>query len=150
MICPGRVSGPLSTNPFTYMSLGQVLSDGFCCAYWPETLPGHIIELQRLREAMWRPRSGHYRRPICRSHYLIHAMPSWDPVIGSLGGILDPIVIISHLNTKWSRRQGLTSTISTSKDSNVIFQTASSHHPSVTIATVQVTQRLGAGRRAEG
>jgi len=51
--------------------------------------------------------------------------PSWDPVIGSLGGILDPIVIISRLNTERSRRQGLTPTISTSKDSNVIFQTTS-------------------------
>ena len=52
-------------------------------------------------------------------------MPSWDPVIGSLGGILDLIVIILHLNTEWSRSQGLISTISTSKDSNVIFKTAS-------------------------
>jgi len=52
-------------------------------------------------------------------------MPSWDPMIGALGGILDPIVIILCLDTEWSRRQGITSTISTSKDSNVIFQTAS-------------------------
>src|SRR5882724_4817030 len=48
--------------------------------------------------------------------------PSWDPVIGTLGGILDPKVVISCLNTKWSRRQGLTSG---GKDSNVVIQTSS-------------------------
>ena len=48
--------------------------------------------------------------------------PLWDPVIGSLGGVLDPKVIISQLNTEWSRRQGLTST---GKDTNVVFQTGS-------------------------
>jgi len=46
--------------------------------------------------------------------------PSWDPIVGTLGGVLDPKVVISHLNTKWSRRQGLTST---GKGSDVVFQT---------------------------
>src|SRR5882724_2340 len=45
--------------------------------------------------------------------------PSWDPVIGTLGGILDPKVVISRLNTEWSQRQGITSI---NKDSNVVFQ----------------------------
>jgi len=36
------------------------------------------------------------------------SMPSWDPVIGTLGGILDPKVVISWLNMEWSQRQGLT------------------------------------------
>src|SRR5882672_4988406 len=48
--------------------------------------------------------------------------PSWDHVIGTLGGVLDPKVVISCLNTKWSRRQGLTSS---GKDSNMVFQTNS-------------------------
>jgi len=47
-------------------------------------------------------------------------MPSWDPIVGTLGGVLDPRVIISHLNTEWSQRQGLTSI---SKNSNIVFQT---------------------------
>ena len=47
--------------------------------------------------------------------------PSWDPVIGTLGGELDPKVIISQLNTEWNRRQGLNST---GKDLNVVFQTS--------------------------
>jgi len=52
--------------------------------------------------------------------------PSWDPVVGTLGGILDPLVIISHLNTKWRQRQGLTSN---GKESNVVFQ--ASNKPSL-------------------
>jgi len=48
--------------------------------------------------------------------------PSWDPVVGTLGGVLDPKVVISRLNTEWSRRQGLTST---DKDRNLVFQTRS-------------------------
>jgi len=47
-------------------------------------------------------------------------MPSWDPIVGTLGGVLDPKVVISHLNTEWSQRQGLTSI---SKNLNVVFQT---------------------------
>jgi len=46
--------------------------------------------------------------------------PSWDLVMGTLGGVLDPKIVISHLNTEWSRRQGLTSA---GKDSNIVFQT---------------------------
>ena len=46
--------------------------------------------------------------------------PSWDPVIGTLGGVLDPKIIISCLNTEWIWRQGLTSN---AKDGNVVFQT---------------------------
>ena len=46
--------------------------------------------------------------------------PSWDPMIGTLGGVLDPKTIISCLNMEWSRRMGLTSS---STDSNTVFQT---------------------------
>ena len=46
--------------------------------------------------------------------------PSWDPVIGTLGGVLDPKVVISRLNTEWSRRQGLTMN---SSDPNMVYQT---------------------------
>jgi len=45
--------------------------------------------------------------------------PSWDPVIRTLGGILDPKIVILRLNMEWSQRQGLTSI---NKDSNVVFQ----------------------------
>ena len=45
--------------------------------------------------------------------------PSWDPVLGSLGGTLDPVMVISRLQTEWTRRQGYAST---NKDSNVVFQ----------------------------
>jgi len=46
--------------------------------------------------------------------------PFWDPIVGTLGGVLDPKVVISRLNTEWSRRQGLTST---GKGPDVVFQT---------------------------
>jgi len=49
--------------------------------------------------------------------------PSWDPVVGTLGGVLDPKVVTLYLITKWSQRQGLTST---GKDQNIVFQTGSS------------------------
>ena len=86
-----------------------------------ETLPGHIAELQRLRETC-----GGLGVDIAAAQFagiitLSMPTPSWDPVIGTLGGILDPTVIISRLNTEWSRRQGLTSN---NKDSNVVFQTS--------------------------
>jgi len=47
--------------------------------------------------------------------------PSWDPVIGTLGGVLDPHIVISHLNTEWSRRQGL---MSSREDPNIVFHTS--------------------------
>jgi len=46
--------------------------------------------------------------------------PSWDPVIGTLGGVLDPKIIISRISTEWSRRQGLSTD---KKNNNVVFQT---------------------------
>ena len=49
--------------------------------------------------------------------------PSWDPVIGTLGGVLDLKVIISHLNTEWSQCQGH---ISNDKDMNVVSRQATS------------------------
>ena len=49
--------------------------------------------------------------------------PSWDPVVGTLGGVLDPKVVTLYLITKWSQRQGLTST---GKDQNIVFQMGSS------------------------
>jgi len=48
--------------------------------------------------------------------------PSCDPVIGTLGGVLDLKIIILHLNTEWSQQQRPTSS---NKDSNVIFQASS-------------------------
>ena len=51
--------------------------------------------------------------------------PSWDPVIGTLGGVLDPKVIISRLNTEWRQHQG---PISNDKDTNVVFQTSNKSH----------------------
>src|SRR5882724_1302458 len=85
-----------------------------------EMLPGHIAELQRLREAC-----GGLGVNVTDSQFMGIIMlsmptPLWDPVIGTLGGVLDPKVIISRLNTEWSRRQGLTST---DKDVNLVFQT---------------------------
>src|SRR5882724_4023025 len=85
-----------------------------------ETLPAHISELQKLREACAR-----LGMPVSDAQFagvitLLMPTPSWDPVVGTLGGILDPKVVISHLNTEWSRRQGLTST---GKGPDVVFQT---------------------------
>src|SRR5882724_8401557 len=71
-----------------------------------ETLPGHIAELQRLREAC-----GGLGVTVSDSQFagiimLSMPTPSWDPVISTLGGVLDPKIIISRLNTEWSRQQG--------------------------------------------
>jgi len=69
-----------------------------------ETLLAHIVELQKLREAC-----GGLGITVTDSQFagiimLSMPTPSWDPVIGTLGGILDLKVIISRLNTEWSRR----------------------------------------------
>jgi len=85
-----------------------------------ETLPAHIAELQKLREACRGLGVDITDAQFTRVITLSMPTPSWDPVIGTLGGVLDPKVVISCLNTKWSRRQGLTST---GKDPNVVFQT---------------------------
>jgi len=74
-----------------------------------ESLPAHIAKLQRLREVCGRIRSGCHGCTICQSNHLVYATPSWDPVIGTLGGVLDPKIVISCLSTEWSRREGLTS-----------------------------------------
>ncbi|KAF8574352.1 hypothetical protein K439DRAFT_1624383 [Ramaria rubella] len=84
-----------------------------------ETLPSHILELQKLREVC-----GGLGLSILDSEFagiITLSMPSpfWDPVVGLLGGTLDSKVVISRLTTKWSRRQGLTST---GKESNIGFQ----------------------------
>ena len=60
-----------------------------------ETLPAHISELQRLREAC-----GGVGVEITDAQFagvITLSMPtlSWDPVIGTLGGELDPKVVIS-------------------------------------------------------
>jgi len=67
-----------------------------------ETLPGHIAELQRLREACGRLGVTVMDSQFAGIIMLSMPTPSWDPVIGNLGGVLDPRVIISHLNTEWS------------------------------------------------
>jgi len=85
-----------------------------------EMLPAHISELQKLREACAR-----LGMPVSDAQFagvitLSMPTPSWDPVVGTLGGVLDPKVVISRLNTEWSRRQGHAST---GKSPDVVFQT---------------------------
>ena len=87
-----------------------------------ETLPGHIAELRRMREAC-----GGLGLNITEAQFsgiitLSMPTPSWDPVIGTLGGILDSKVIISRLCTEWNRRQGLSAN---TKESNTVFQASS-------------------------
>src|SRR5882672_1957317 len=94
-----------------------------------ETLPAHISELQKLREAC-----AGLGMPVSDAQFagvitLSMPTPSWDPVVGTLGGVLDPKVVISRLNTEWSRRQG--------------------HGPNARIATEQDTSRPNAGRKEE-
>ena len=60
-----------------------------------ETLPEHIAGLQRLREAC-----GGLGIEITDAEFagvitLSMLTPSWDPVIGSLRGVLDPMIVIS-------------------------------------------------------
>jgi len=75
-----------------------------------ETLPAHIAELQRLIEAC-RGLGVDITDPQFSGIIMLSIpIPSWDLVIGTLGGILDPKIIILHLSTEWSRRQGHTST----------------------------------------
>src|SRR5882724_5860384 len=85
-----------------------------------ETLPGHIAELQRLREACRGLGINVMDSQFAGIIMLSMPTPSWDPVIGTLGGVLDPKVIISRLNTEWSWRRGPTSA---NKDVNLVFQT---------------------------
>src|SRR5467141_3820078 len=84
-----------------------------------ETVPAHIAELQKLREICSSLGIDVLDAQFSGIITLSMPTPSWDPVIGTLGGILDPKVIISRLNMEWSRRQGLTSN---NKDRNVVFQ----------------------------
>ena len=63
--------------------------------------------------------------------------PSWDPVFGTLGGVLDPKMVISRLNTEWNRRQGLAAT---GKDANMEKPISSAK-----IATRQATLKPGVG-----
>jgi len=87
-----------------------------------ETVPTHIAELQRLQEACRGLGVDVTDTQFAGVITLSMPSPSWDPVIGTLGGILDLKVVILCLNTKWSRRQGPTSG---GKDSNMVFQTSS-------------------------
>jgi len=85
-----------------------------------ETLPRHITELQRLREACGGLGVGITDALFTGIITLSMLMPSGDLVIGILRGVLDPKVVISCLNTKWSWRQGINPS---GKDSNnFIFQ----------------------------
>jgi len=65
-----------------------------------KTLPGHVTELQRLREACGRLGVTVMDSQFTGIIMLSIPTPSWDPVIGPLGRVLDPRVIISHLNTE--------------------------------------------------
>jgi len=75
-----------------------------------ETLPAHIAELQKLRESCGRLGVDVTDTQFTGVITLSMPNPSWDPIIGTLGGALDPKVVILHLNTQWSRRQRPTST----------------------------------------
>jgi len=69
-----------------------------------KNLPAHIAELQKLREACGGLGIEITDAQFARVISLSMPTPSWDPVIGTLGGVLDPKVVISHLHTEWSRR----------------------------------------------
>ena len=84
-----------------------------------ETLPNHIAKLQRLREACRGLGIEITDAKFTGVITLSMPMPFWDPVIGSLGGVLDSMTVISHLITEWSQMQGHTPT---GKGSNVVFQ----------------------------
>jgi len=87
-----------------------------------ETVPAHIAELQKLREICGGLGADVPDAQFASMITLSMPSPSWDLVVGTLGGVLDPRVIISRLNTEWSRRQGLTRK---NKDQNsVVFQTS--------------------------
>jgi len=66
-----------------------------------ETFPTHISELQKLRE-MCRGLGV----PISDAQFagvITLSMPTpWDPMVETLGGVLDPKEVTSHLITKWS------------------------------------------------
>src|SRR5882724_12847070 len=85
-----------------------------------ETLPSHIAELQWLREMCRGLGVAISDAQFAGVITLSMLTPSWDPVIGTLGGVLDPKIVISRLITEWSRRQGLTTL---GKDPNMVFQT---------------------------
>jgi len=74
-----------------------------------ETLLESYCELQMTVRDMRRTLGSHLRCAICRRDYTIHAHTLMGSVIGTLGGILDPKIIISRLNMERSQRQGLTS-----------------------------------------
>src|SRR5882724_6419870 len=71
-----------------------------------ETVPAHLAKLQKLCETC-RGLGLHIPdAQFAGTIMLSMPSPSWDPVIGTLGGILDPKVIISRLCTEWTRRLG--------------------------------------------
>jgi len=63
-----------------------------------ETLPAHIAELQKLREACRGLGVDITDAQFTRVITLSMPTPSWDPVIGTLGGVLDPKVSF-HVST---------------------------------------------------
>ena len=60
-----------------------------------ETLPGHISKLQRLQEACSGLGVGITDTLFSGAITLSMVTPSWDPVIGTLGEVLDPKIVIS-------------------------------------------------------
>ena len=86
-----------------------------------DVTPAHIMELQKLREACGGLGVDVTDTQVTRVIMLSMPTPSCNPIIGTLGGVLDPKVVISHLHIEWSWRQGPTYT---GKDSNVVFQTS--------------------------
>ena len=70
--------------------------------------------------------------------------PSWDPVIRTLGGILDPKVVISWLNMEWSQRQGLTLNKKTEMS---YFRPVGNQQQNAKITTELVTPKPDVGKR---
>jgi len=101
-----------------------------------ETLPVHILELQKLREAC----TG-LGMPISDAQFtrvITLSMPtlSWDHIVGTLGGVLDPKVVISHLNTEWSRSKDLPP-----PEKAQMWCSRQEHGPNARTATGQGTSR---------
>src|SRR5882724_436107 len=119
--CMGRIVKPLRKIDPIAQNLAQTwLHTKRYTEESMETLPAHTAELQKLREACGGLGVDVSDAQFARVISLSMLTPSWDPNIGTLGGVLDPKVVILHLITEWSRRQGLTTS---GKDPNMVFQT---------------------------
>ena len=82
-------------------------------------VPAHLAELQKIHETC-RGLGLHIPdAQFAGTIILSMPSPSWDPVIGTLTGVLDPKMIISQLFTEWTQRLG---SKPSNMDGNVVFQ----------------------------